>query len=244
MVLVHGAMDRSAGMLKLARQIDDRCRVVRYDRRGYGRSVGHDGRHPGPITIAAHVDDLATLLDGRRAIIVGHSFGGNVALAFAARFARQTVAVVTYESPLSWLEWWPQPPFAEHADLSANPDEGMAGDIAEAFMRRMLGDKVWERMPAATRLTRRLEGSTFVAEMFDARTNQPWQASDIQAPVVFGHGEQAVDLHVRGAAELLRLFPAARFERLEGAGHGAPLSHAALFADRLLKPLLASDLEW
>ena len=50
--------------------------MLRYDRRGYARSrdVG------GPFTMDAHVADLAALLDGRRAVVFGHSYGGNVAL--------------------------------------------------------------------------------------------------------------------------------------------------------------------
>ncbi len=42
-VLIHGSMDRSAGMLKLSRRLDDTYHVLRYDRRGYGRSRPHPG---------------------------------------------------------------------------------------------------------------------------------------------------------------------------------------------------------
>ena len=79
-VFVHGAMDRSASMLKLSRRLDDEYRVLRYDRRGYGHSV----THPGPFAMADQVADLVGLLAGRRAVLVGHSYGGNVALAAAA----------------------------------------------------------------------------------------------------------------------------------------------------------------
>ena len=37
-VLVHGSMDRSASFIRTERHLDGR-HVVRYDRRGYGRSV-------------------------------------------------------------------------------------------------------------------------------------------------------------------------------------------------------------
>ena len=80
-VVIHGSMDRSAGMLKVARQLDDRAHVLRYDRRGYGRSCPHDG----PYGMHQQVDDLAALLADRAAVLVGHSYGGNVALATAAR---------------------------------------------------------------------------------------------------------------------------------------------------------------
>ena len=68
-VLVHGTMDRSTGFARVARRLDDRYRVLRYDRRGYARSRGL----PGPHGCEAHVDDLLNLLDGRHATVVGHS---------------------------------------------------------------------------------------------------------------------------------------------------------------------------
>ena len=63
--LVHGSMDRTAGMAKVVRRLDVHHRVLRYDRRGYGtsRDIG------GPFTIARHVDDLVELLAGRPAVV-------------------------------------------------------------------------------------------------------------------------------------------------------------------------------
>lgn len=75
-VLVHGSMDRSTGMLALARQLDHQWRVVRYDRRGYARSS-----HDGPFDVADQVADLWRIVGDRRVVLFGHSYGGNVALA-------------------------------------------------------------------------------------------------------------------------------------------------------------------
>ena len=58
-VLVHGTLDRSAGLLKLSRRLDDRALVTRYDRRGYGWSRPHDG----PFTMAHQVADLVDVID-------------------------------------------------------------------------------------------------------------------------------------------------------------------------------------
>ena len=101
--LVHGTMDRSAAMVLLSRRLDDDYRVLRYDRRGYARSR----TALGPFTMDAHVADLADLLDGRRAVVFGHSYGGNVALALAERHPQLVRAVAVFEVPLSWLPWWP-----------------------------------------------------------------------------------------------------------------------------------------
>ncbi len=102
-VLVHGTMDRSTGFARVARRLDDRYRVLRYDRRGYARSRGL----PGPHGCEAHVDDLLNLLDGRHATLVGHSYGGNVALAASVRAPESVNAVGMYETPLPWQSWWP-----------------------------------------------------------------------------------------------------------------------------------------
>ena len=135
-VLVHGSMDRAAGLLRLSRRLDDDWCVLRYDRRGYGRSVEVGG----PFEVAQQVDDLAALLDdmaphGRAAFVFGHSFGGNVALGLAHRRPDLVGAVAVYETPLSWLDWWP----ADTAGGSALGQSDPAS-AAEAFMRRLLGD--------------------------------------------------------------------------------------------------------
>ena len=77
--------------------------MLRYDRRGYGRSTPHDG----PFGIDEQVADLVALLDGRPAVVFGHSYGGNVALALADRHPELVRAVGVYETPLPWLDWWP-----------------------------------------------------------------------------------------------------------------------------------------
>jgi pimeloyl-ACP methyl ester carboxylesterase len=45
------------------------------------------------------VEDLVSLLAGRRAMLVGHSYGGNVALATVSRHPGLVRAVAMYETP-------------------------------------------------------------------------------------------------------------------------------------------------
>ena len=154
-VLIHGSMDRSSGMLKLSRVLDSRCRVARYDRRGYGRSVPTSdhkpGPHPGPFDMAAQVGDLVEVIAGRAAVLVGHSYGGNVALATAQRHPHLVRSVAIYETPMSWMPWWPGNTAGGAAvAASHSPDEA-----AERFMRRMIGDERWDGLPERTRATRR-----------------------------------------------------------------------------------------
>ena len=102
-VVVHGSMDRAAGMIRSPAGSTIATGCVRYDRRGYGRSV-----HEGPFDMDAQVADLVAVLAGRRAVLVGHSYGGNVVLATGAtRHPDLVAAAAIYETPLSWAPWWP-----------------------------------------------------------------------------------------------------------------------------------------
>jgi pimeloyl-ACP methyl ester carboxylesterase len=220
-VLVHGAMDRSSGLLKLSRRLDSDHSVVRYDRRGYGRSRPH----PGPFTMSEHVADLTDLLGGMPALLVGHSYGGNVALAVASRSPQLVRAVVVYEAPLSWLDWWPSTTAGGAALADADPAEA-----AERFMRRLVGDHRWERLPQRTRTARRDEGRAMIAELTDLRDRAPWLAGDIDVPVLVMHGEHGAEHHRRGSEALVGLIDDAEGVEVAGASHFGPNTHPDLVA--------------
>jgi pimeloyl-ACP methyl ester carboxylesterase len=219
-VLVHGSMDRSAGLLRLSRRLDATHRVVRYDRRGYGRSATIGP----PWTIEANVGDLEELLESvgtAPATLFGHSFGGNVALALAARRPDLVNGVVVYETPLSWLEWWPGNSAGAAAIALDDP-----GDAAEAFMRRLVGDAVWERLPESTQRERRAEGAAMVAELADLRRRAPWDGAGIEVPVLALYGEEARPHHRTAMAGMVDMIPQCVSAMVPGAGHAGPHTHA------------------
>ena len=226
-VLIHGSLDRSAGLLKLSRRLDEQCRVTRYDRRGYGRSIGvaHGG-----FDIERQVADLIGVLDsvtpdGRPSVLFGHSYGGNVALATAQREPHRVAGVATYESPLSWLEWWPS-----HTAWRTETDPG---DAAERFMRRLVGDAVWERLPPATRDARRSEGPALVGELAALAASAPWARSEISCPVLPMRGERAVPHHAEGTQTLADWFGVEPVV-VGGARHFGPNTHPDEVAQQLI----------
>jgi pimeloyl-ACP methyl ester carboxylesterase len=218
LVLVHGSMDRSTGLSRLARRFDEDHRIVRLDRRGYGRSAGH----PGPYTVSDHVDDLLAVIAeriGDRSLhLFGHSFGGNVVLAASTALGDRVRSITVYESPLSWMDWWP----GRSATAFAESD---AADAAESFMRRLIGDARWERLPERTRVERRAEGPVLVGELTDLRRRAPWVADDITAPVLAMAGSLGADHHRRAATFLAEVLPDCRAVEVESARHFGPNSH-------------------
>ena len=218
-VVVHGSMDRAAGLLRLSRRLDATHRVIRYDRRGYGRSVDVGP----PWTVDANIDDLEAVLAAASApaLVFGHSFGGNVALGLAARRPDLVAAVIVYETPLSWLDWWPGDSAGAAAMAADDP-----GDAAEAFMRRLVGDAIWERLPASKQAERRAEGAAMVAELADLRRGAPWQGDGIQAPVLALYGEHARPHHLAAMRALVDMIPQCRVAMVPEAGHAGPHTHA------------------
>jgi len=213
-VVVHGAMDRASSFGRVARQLAD-VHVVRYDRRGYGRSAGESVG-----SLDDHVDDLLAVIDGRCVTVFGHSIGGVIALVAAERAPGQVRSVLAYEAPAPWSTWWPAPAVATGSVPGRTPDEE-----AEAFMRRAIGDRYWDRLPARTRADRRAEGPALLADIASLRGSPPFDARGIAVPVLAASGAETTWWHTRATRELADVTPAGELAVVAGAHHAVHLSH-------------------
>jgi pimeloyl-ACP methyl ester carboxylesterase len=215
-------MDRAASFDKVLRRLDD-LEVVAYDRRGYASAVEVQ---PRAATVDDHVDDLLAVLQERPAVVVGHSLGGVIALTTAVRRPDLVPAVGVFEPPLPWMGWWPADT-AGGAAVAAAEDPAQA---AEAFMRRMIGDPLWERLPEKTKAARRAEGAALVADITAVHRDAPFELADVVMPVVVGRGSLARPHQYEGTQRLAAELPDAELYEIEGGRHGSHLSHPDEFA--------------
>ncbi|MBA3906485.1 MAG: alpha/beta hydrolase [Pseudonocardiales bacterium] len=103
----------------LASLLESDFTVVRFEQRGCGRSTGD-----GPFTIAQATDDLDQLRAASGVEswgVVGHSWGAELALRYAARYPSRTTAVV-YIAGIGAGEGY-------HAGYEAERDRRLGGDL-------------------------------------------------------------------------------------------------------------------
>lgn len=236
-VLLHATLSTGDQLMGLARRLTARFRVVLIDRRGSGRSPMAD---PRPVPVARHAADVVAVLDALgidRAVVVGHSFGGVVALRVAADHPIRTSAIVAWE-----------PPYLAVADeslraaMAAMAEEvvaryGTDGPSAAArrFLEAVSGEDVWDRLHPRQLEAIASQGGGVVADVA-----MPGLTADdlgsIRAPVTIATGS-ASDAFYAPIADALaaRIGPLAGREHLAGLAHMAPITDAATIADLILR---------
>lgn len=220
-VLVHGSLDRAASFRRAARRLGD-LRVITYDRRGY------QGSRAGGVTdLAGHIEDLVGIVtacaDGSPVVVVGHSFGGTVAVGAALAAPERIAAVGAWEPPMRWLGLYPPRP---REPLRSADEE------VRDFVGRMVGPDAWDRLGARGRAGRLADGPALLADMADlGAPGAPFDVTALRVPAVFGRGGAASRPHHRATVEWLAAHvPGARLVDVEGAGHGVHLSSPDAFA--------------
>jgi pimeloyl-ACP methyl ester carboxylesterase len=101
LLLIPGGMADAEGFVPLARFLEDRYTVVRYDPRGISRS--HFDGPAEDVSVAVHADDAQRVLmaiGSEPAFVLGHSGGAIIALALVERHPELVQTLVAHEPPL------------------------------------------------------------------------------------------------------------------------------------------------
>jgi len=210
-VFIHGlVMDNlSSWYFAAATAMAKIADVICYDLRGHGRSE----RPQGGYTVADHVADLAAVLDALHVDgpvhLVGNSFGGLVALKFAAKHRTRAAGVVLVDAHLG------QDGFADGMVATLRL-QGTARDrrIAESFASWLGRHQERKRTRLAEAATALIDGTTLVDDL--GRTPR-LDLAKIRCPVLALYGEHS-DLR-DGAERVLEDVPGARIEIIEGCTH-------------------------
>jgi pimeloyl-ACP methyl ester carboxylesterase len=249
-VLIHGASCNLEDMrLALGERLAARHRVIMIDRPGLGWSERPAGQGSSPAYQAQVLRDVLARLGVARAIVLGHSWGGALALTFALDYPERVANLILLAPPTHpWqrrLTWF--------YDLVSTPFAGwlFAHTLALPFGAVMLGPALRAvSMPqqpprhyvrrAASLLV--LRPAQFLANAHDLSHLKAFLARQVAryptlAPptiIITGDRDNTVSAKTHSLA-LAREVPRAKLIVLPGIGH--MLQHAA--ADRIVEEIEA-----
>jgi pimeloyl-ACP methyl ester carboxylesterase len=213
-VFVHGlVMDNlSSFYFTLANPIAARTEAILYDLRGHGLSE----RPPAHYTVAQIVADLAALLDALAVTapvtVVGNSFGGLVALAFAIAHPARVARLALIDAHDGTGGWAAQ--MAGTLGLTGDARDAKIADSFKAWLGRHSEKKRTRLANAAEAL---VHSTTLVPDLRASPALTPAALATIRCPTLALYGEQS-DVRDRGEA-LARTLPACTLVVLPGCSH-------------------------
>ena len=191
-----------------------------------------------PFDISLDVAAVGELLDSLRAPahLVGHSYGGFIALALA-RERPATVRSITVYDPVAFgvlHESHDRDGLRDLERVSANPvfcDDARGGGETwfEAFVDYWNGPGSWRTLPAAAQAAFLAAGRKVYFEARSLLADRTALAAHarISAPTLLLAGERSPVAARRIIARLAAAIPRARTRVVAGAGHMGPITHAA-----------------
>lgn len=238
LLLVHGsAADHTTWSIQFASNaLRARFRLTAYDRRGAGGSIDLSRDTPEEVSVEQHADDLARLIGGDRVIAVGSSFGAVVVLECARRRPELLRGIVLCEPPLPASDDAPPVPAGFLAELDARAAEAGGAAAAEMFLRRVLGDAAFERMPHAfrARATGQWPPLRSDCHALGAYHVRYAELGRITVPALLLGGDRSAPYFRDTLAALAASLGRARLEVLAGAGHMMHAEAHRSFHDKLL----------
>lgn len=233
-LLLHGGPGLGFDYLRdLAEELAQENDVAWYQQRGLEPSSGAEG----PFNVAADVGDARRVLDAlgwERAYVVGHSWGGHLALHVAEAMPERLLGVLAVD-PLGsvgdgrWPEFdeeifrrTPEPVRARAREIDELMTAGGADDELAVEGMRLVWPAYFadpEHAPAMPELRIASErsaqmGASILAELPALEAGLP----GIRVPVGFVHGSQS-PMPVAASTDGAERIPGAWVEVVDGAGH-------------------------
>ena len=248
-VLIHSSVSANRQWRALTETLEDRYRVLAINLFGYGQTTPWAG--PGKQSLYAQARLVMTLCEEVNGAVhvVGHSFGGAVALKTRAMLGSRVESLILLEpNPINLLEqagrteaFLELRSFGDYVQQTAARGDWRA--VAERFADYWIGDNAWREMPEKRQLAF-IESLPPLLHEFDAilgeqTTVLEWRALTGRTLLVSDTGTR------RPIREIVEVFahacPHWTFRTISGAGHMAPLTRPELINPIIREFLDASE---
>jgi pimeloyl-ACP methyl ester carboxylesterase len=235
-VCLHSNASTSGQWRDLSECLAARYRVLAADSYGAGKSPAWPGSGH---SLRSEVELLEPVFEraGAPHFLVGHSYGGAIALLAAALHPGRVRAVAVYEPTLFALVDAQTPPpngvdgiREVAAGAGAAAAAGDADTAARIFIDFWMGEGSWAAMPAS-RKPAIAQSALNVAGWWQALAGEPMPLpafGAIEAPVLYltgGRSPESAQAVARVLTPALRNVRVVRFEQL---GHMGPITHPAI----------------
>ena len=213
-VFLHGlVMDNlSSWYFTVANHVAKKSSVLLYDLRGHGRSE----RTPTGYSVPEMVSDLHALLQSEcpdeRVVLVGNSFGGLLALAFAVAHPESVAGLVLVDAHWS-DEGWADKMVSTLALKGTERDE----KIADAFQHWLGRHSERKRNRLAQNAEQLVYETSLLTDLQDSPVCTADQLAAVSVPVLALYGDQS-DIRDRGT-RLAALLPQCTLEWLPECTH-------------------------
>lgn len=241
-LFIHCTLAHSGAWTRVQAELLDKLDMTAFDRPGHGRSADWSGEG-GPVGLLDLTTRIAAELAGARADIVGHSYGGLVALRLALTRPDLVRSLTLIEPPL-FAAIRGTPAFAAHGEAMHGFAAALADDnrarAAEIFHRATSPETPWERLPgpARTGFARRIHAIDVEnpVTMDDAAgLLAPGGLESISVPVLLLQGGVSPPVLAETMRALAARLPRAKRVLIAGAGHMAPVTHPVNVAGELAR---------
>ncbi len=240
-MLLHASASSARQWDTLADSLRPQFDVHAIDLHGHGGQ--HSWKQARPLALLDEAALVQPLIDAAGAVhLVGHSYGGAVALHLAAAMPSRVLSLAVYEPVLFGLLAAHEPQAAAVSEIFALAESlrlkvaaGRLESAAQSFVDYWSGAGCWAAMaPPRQRAVATRMGD--VVRQFDALHGEPLppqRLAGLHMPLLCLAGTRSTPAALSVATLLRRLLPTARHELLVDMGHMGPLTHAPQVNQRL-----------
>lgn len=241
-ICVHSSGSTGGQWAALRSQLEGDFHVLTPDLHGHGAGPAWHG--PDEDIVAADAAHIARLAGAQRGdvYLIGHSYGGAIALRVALHHPESVTSVAVYEPVVFRLLFdysgrrQPASPIIELAiAMRRRLRSGDEAGAASRFVDYWSAAGAWQRLSADQQASVRLR-TRLIAAHFTSLANDTPRLGDyrsLRAPVLMLAGSD-MSAPIRRIQELLRFtLPDARSETMGAIGHMGPVTHASAVARRI-----------
>lgn len=226
-VMLHSGGMSGRQWRRLAEALSPRYSVLTPDFLGCGANPPWPDDQP--FHFEMDVERVERLLPAH---LIGHSYGGLIALTVARRHPGQVLSLAVYD-PVAFGLLFDAEDSVGLADLSRvsllDDVKGGTEEWMTEFVNYWNGPGSWQALPGASRESFLRVGRKVYYEVRSLsadRTGRPDYAG-LSMPLLLVHGQKSPPAAVRVVKLLAETLPHAQLRVLQGAGHMGPLTHGA-----------------